>query len=264
MTSYDKIPITLEEYEKWQICKNVNPRTGKDISINGKIFKYLESIDIYNLYINECVNEFDPISLNYLWRKENNNKIIINNDLDNIIFYRDNNNNIKFLERDTLIYLKGYGITTDPITQERLPEHIFDNIEGKKLIEDNEKTLEELALEIFQLFVKISIFIDHNLFLKLTKDELIKLNYEIAEFFINNFNTEQQNLISTNVLKKKKNELEQLNDKDIKIYLLSQFKILLECEIEEFKYMINYIIVGGLGLIIPKIKESYPDYAFSF
>ena len=28
--------------------------------------------------------------------------------------------------------------------------------------------------------------------------------------------------------------------------------------------MINYIIVGGLGLFIPEIKESYPDYTFSF
>jgi hypothetical protein len=41
-------------------------------------------------------------------------------------------------------------------------------------------------------------------------------------------------------------------------------KQLLECDKEEFKYMINYIILGALGIVIPKIKELYPDFSFSF
>ena len=41
--SYDKIPITLDEFEKWQFNKSINPRTGKYISNNGKIYKYLEN-----------------------------------------------------------------------------------------------------------------------------------------------------------------------------------------------------------------------------
>jgi len=28
--------------------------------------------------------------------------------------------------------------------------------------------------------------------------------------------------------------------------------------------MINYIILGALGIVIPKIKELYPDFAFGF
>jgi len=28
--------------------------------------------------------------------------------------------------------------------------------------------------------------------------------------------------------------------------------------------MINYILVGGLTLVIPEVKESYPDFSFTF
>lgn len=262
--SYDKIPITLDEFEKWQFNKSINPRTGKYISNNGKIYKYLELINIKDLYINECITDIDPISLNYLWKTENNQRILLHENLDNIIFYKDNTNNVRFLEKESITHLKGYDITIDPVTQERLPEHIFIDIEGKKIIDEDQKTLDEIAFEVFQLFVKVSIFIDYNLFLNLEKNKLIKINYEISDFFMNNFNHGQRNLISTNVFKKDTTELQNLNETEIKLYLLSQFKILLECDIDEFKYMINYIIVGGLGLFIPEIKESYPDYSFSF
>ena len=262
--SYDDCPVILEELEKWHNIKNINPRTGKKISKNGKIYKYLESVDINSLYISKCINDVDPISLNYLWKTENNKKIIVHTDLNNIIFYKDKKGNVKFLEKDSVIQLKGYGINYDPITKEELPDSIFNNIIGKKLLNENEKTLEQIALDVFQLFINISIFIDYQLFLNLDKKQLTKLNYETSDFFVNNFTKEQQKNISNKVFKKSKEDIEIMNEKDIKIYLLNQFKILLECKNEEYKYMINYIIVGGLGLVIPEVKESYPDYVFTF
>ena len=51
---------------------------------------------------------------------------------------------------------------------------------------------------------------------------------------------------------------------NIQKYLLGQLKVLLSCEKEEYKYMINYIIVGALGIVIPEIKEIYLDFIFSF
>ena len=59
----------------------------------------------------------------------------------------------------------------------------------------------------------------------------------------------------------------QFNDKDIKYiqnYLLNQIEILLTCPNENIKYMLNYIVVGGLSLVIPEIKEQYPDFCFAF
>lgn len=262
--SYNDCPVTLEELEKWYEKKNINPRTCKKISKNGKIYKYLDSVDINSLYIIECINDIDPISLNYLWKIENDKRIIVHTNLNNIIFYKDKRGNGKFLEKDSVIQLKGYGINYDPITKEQLPDSIFDNIIGEKLLNENEKTLEQIALDVFQLFINISIFINYQLFLNLDKKNLIKLNYEVSDFFVNNFTKEQQKKISSDIFLKSNYDIEVLNDDEIKLYLLKQFKILLECKEEEYKYMINYIIVGGLGLIIPEVKENYPDYIFSF
>ena len=65
----------------------------------------------------------------------------------------------------------------------------------------------------------------------------------------------------------KKTIEQDLNDKDIKYiqnYLLNQIEILLTCPNENIKYMLNYIVVGGLSLVIPEIKEQYPDFCFAF
>jgi hypothetical protein len=44
----------------------------------------------------------------------------------------------------------------------------------------------------------------------------------------------------------------------------NQMKMILKCEIEEYRYMINYIILGALGLFISEIKELHPDFSFNF
>jgi hypothetical protein len=257
---YVKDTILIEELEKWLSNKKINPKTNKRIYKSSKIYKFYNSLNLLELYAKNCINDIDPISLNYLWEIKNGEKIIVHN-LNDIIFYKDNRNNIKFFEKESIIYMKGYNINYDPVTKEELPTHIFDAINGKKIIEDSIKTIKELALEVFQLFSNISIFIDYDLFLNLDITNLRKLNYEISEFFKHNFSIEQQNQISRNVLKKNINDI---TKDELQKYLLEQFKILLECPIEDYKYMINYILVGGLSLVIPQVKESYPDYSFDF
>ena len=256
--------VTIDEYEKWLINKNINPKTGKKITKTGKIYKQYEILDIKKLYLENCTNDIDPISLNYLWKLENNKKTIVHNNLDEIIFYKDIKGNIRFLEKESLSYMKGYNITKDPITQEELPKNLFNNIEGEKMINEEEKTLDQLAFDVFQLFNKISIFIDYNLFLNLNKSELLKLNYETSDFYKNNFSKEQQDEISTNIFIKDNDELNLLDTDEIKKYLLNQYKILLEYSNENYKFMINYILVGGLSLVIKSVKENYPQYAFDF
>ena len=49
-----------------------------------------------------------------------------------------------------------------------------------------------------------------------------------------------------------------------KEYILNSFQGLLQYEDDGIKYMANYIILGGLGLVIPKVKSQYPDFSFSF
>ena len=115
--------------------------------------------------------------------------------------------------------------------------------------------------------------------MELDKNQLLKLNYELADFWLQNFSNEQKNKITESVkqnllssenensiviLEKNNKELQEFSLEDIKKYLLNQIKLLLECNDEEFKYMINYIILGALGIVIPKIKELYPDFIFAF
>ena len=55
-----------------------------------------------------------------------------------------------------------------------------------------------------------------------------------------------------------KNEVEKLNINDIQTYLLSNIKKVLEFN----NNLLSYILVGALSLVIPIIKELYPQYCF--
>jgi hypothetical protein len=95
-------------------------------------------------------------------------------------------------------------------------------------------------------------------------DFLILSDHNRQSLDFSNTRIENRQRISNNLFLLSKNEL---NDNDIdfiKRTILENMKILLECEIEEFKFLINYILVGGLGLVIPQVKKDYPDFSFSF
>ena len=38
----------------------------------------------------------------------------------------------------------------------------------------------------------------------------------------------------------------------------------MSCKNDNLKFMINYIVIGSLGIVIPEIKEQYPDFSFEF
>lgn len=39
-------------------------------------------------------------------------------------------------------------------------------------------------------------------------------------------------------------------------------KLLLTCNVEEYKYMISYIIVCALSTVMPEINEDYPGFIY--
>ena len=87
-----------------------------------------------------------------------------------------------------------------------------------------------------------SIFINYESFLSLDKARLFKFNYELRDFWLQNFTNKQRKDISKEtLLYKEQNDMEQDSLENIQKYLLSQLKILLSCEKEEYKYMINYV-----------------------
>jgi hypothetical protein len=214
------------------------------------------------------VDNIDPISLNVFWEFNNEKKEVVypKNKYKNLILYYDSMKHIRCFEKESLQYMKSYNVTKHPVTNDELPSYLFDNIEviDIEAMRENDK-IEDIAFSVFQYFSKISIFIDSDWFLKLEKPKLIKLYYEMKDFWLQNFSEMQRNDISNEIVFiLSTEELDKMNLENIQKYLLNQMKMILKCEIEEYRYMINYIILGALGLFITEIKELYPDFSFNF
>jgi len=291
MKSYNKESVKIQELIVWKKNSNINPRTSREISLTGNVYKYLDKeyqknlvlinklvdsekcvIDPKNCLIEselkliDCIDDRDPISMNIFWRMQENKKVIIYSDESNLILYKDSRGNIRCFEKESLSYLKAYGINKHPVSFEDIPIEILNKVESKNLVEERKtRSNKDFAFEVFQKFLKISIFIDSEWFLNLNKTNLVKFNYELREFYQNNFSEEQKKDISSvEIFTRVDKDLNQLQTEDIIKYLLEQIDILLNIEKEELKYMSNYILIGALGLVIPEIKEMYPDFAFSF
>lgn len=281
-------PLSLEELAKWINDTSYNPRSGCKISENGQLFKvinksYLENKSLVDnlyeklyvkyyldpkIYLCQSNEDRDPISMNLFWEETDGIKKVVYPDDNflNLVIYKDSKNIIRCLELESLKYLKTYHINIHPISQEEIPSLILDKIEIFDIITiQNDKTIENMALDVFQYFSKISIFINYESFLQLDRSRLFKFNYELRDFWLQNFSPKQRKEISKDViLSKDQSTMEEDSLEKIQKYLLDQLKILLSCEKEEYKYMINYIVVGALGIVIPEIKEMYPDFSFNF
>lgn len=214
------------------------------------------------------IDDRDPISMNLFWKEINGIKKIEypEENYSQLVFYSDSKNMLRCLEKETLSYLKTYNLKVHPITSEVIPNELFDNLQLVDLNKIEEaKTIEDIALDVFQYFSKISIFIDYEWFIELDKDKLLKFNYELKDFWLQNVSDSQKKIVSDlPILSKSNEELGEKNKEEIQKYLLDEIKKMLQCEKEEIKYMVNYIILGALGIVIPKIKELYPDFAFAF
>ena len=48
------------------------------------------------------------------------------------------------------------------------------------------------------------------------------------------------------------------------MYLLEQMENILNYKEDDLKFMINYILLGGLSLVIEDVKKYYENFNFSF
>jgi len=266
MKSYKTNSVTKDELIKWKNNPLENPRTSKEISITGQVYKYLkkEYDKIFSFNILDSIDDKDPISMTLFWKIEKEEKVIVYEDINNLILYKDDKHLVRCFEKNSLEYLKAYKIDKHPVTGDNIPKHILDSIKEHDLTEDIISTVDK-AFNLFQKFSKISIFIDSETFTSLEKTKLIKFNYELRDFYINNFSMKQKNEISsTELFKYKENDLQSFSKDKILDYLIDQMNVLLDIEKEEYKYMANYIMIGALGIVIPQIKDMYPDFSFSF
>lgn len=268
----DEHRFEIQDLLEWNIDRNINPKTNRKIKKEGPIYQsYLKKyVEIFPNDINffDAENK-EPISLNSIWILQDDKKKFVYPNYKNLILYKDENNIINCFEKNTINDFVTYNIKKHPVTFSKIPDYVFNMINYKKNI--IEKTIPQRTLEIFQIFVKISIFIDSEDFLNLNSIELDKLYYETSDFFIKNLNDSLINKIKDYGDKEKKHifdfstlEFNEFEFKKKQTILLDSFEILLTYENDQVKSMSYYIILGGLSLLIPKIKNSYPDFCFSF
>jgi len=270
MRTNNKIKYTRGELIKWKRSKLTNPHTNRKIKKDGKIYNKLEEcyLDIYPLNLDplDSVDDKDPISLTIFWTFNKSKKNLIYSNPENLIIYKDDRDLCRCFERSSLEHLKSHKITKHPITDEKIPDKIMDSVDIIDI--SSNKSIEDKALEVFQLFTKISIFIDYTNFINLDLIQLQKLYYEIKDFYTKNIsNTDREKINSDNnalIFSIDISDFNAMDKEDAQGFLLMNIKLLLEYENTTLKYMINYIILGGLSLVIPEIKDNYPSYSFSF
>lgn len=241
----------------WNKNKLQNPFDGKSIKKDSLLYKNLElSYKLvfpngYDFY--DCSNDRDPVSREVFWIKCNNEKKIVYNNLEKLVLYKDKNDKIICFEKESLQHLKYYNILKNPIDNVPIPKKVLDKI---PLLKKEELSIYDYSLTIFQKFTEISIYIDHNLFLKLTDKELIVLNNELKSIYDENIagNLELFNLTKVKFYK--------LITEDKQRYLLDKIKVILNLNDENLKQFKYYIVLGALSIIIPEIKKNYPDFDF--
>ena len=263
--------ITIEQSMIWKRNKLINPKTNRKIKVKGNLYNKLEKYynkNFPNGYdVFDSVDMKDPISLTPFYiEDQSGNKKLIHENPEQLILYRESESIIRCFEKGTIEYLKAYNITKHPVSQKTIPDFIFDDVKTIELNKDI--TVSEKALQVFQIFTYISIFIDYELFLKLDVDALKKLNYELKDFYYQNFSDEDRSKIDKSdgkqFFKYSSPELGDKSDDEIKMYLLEQMENILSYKEDDLKIMINYVVLGGLSLVIDEVKEYYDNFNFSF
>lgn len=241
--------------------------TINDLVQNEQININSDSENIKTLILN-CIDDMDPLSMNIFWKKINGEKQIeyLEKNFSQLVFYTDSKQLLRCFEKETLKYLKTYNLFLHPITYDIIPSYLFDNLDTKDLNKlEEEKTVNDIAYDVFYYLSLDSIFINYELFVNLDKNTLLKFNYEIKDFWLKNLTDSQKIVVSNNPILYLDNEnLESKSIEEIQKYLLEEMKTMIKCNKEDIRHMINYIIVGALSIVIPEIKEVYSDLDFSF
>ena len=141
-------------------------------------------------------------------------------------------------------------------------------IQEKDDIRTEEQKISDYAFSVFQKFSLISIFIEHQWFLKMTEEELDKLYYESSDFYHQNVDDTNKKLMvppDGKAFSTKVNDFKGFNFNKKKMYLLENIDMVISSsEDEGMKTLGKYLMIGGLGVVCKEVREKYPDFAYGF
>ncbi|ADO67130.1 hypothetical protein crov097 [Cafeteria roenbergensis virus] len=252
-------PVTDNELQKWHYNKTVNPRTNRPIKVNGKIYQYLNKQfnKTNKLSLLDVITNEEPITLEKLYN-DTTKQIIVNSK--NYLIWKEDTGRVVTLHYESLVGLQKAKINIHPVTRNIIPDNIFN--EATKLFKNNikksnenpQETLKSLSLRAFQYFNKLSIYIDNDDFCKLPQNKINTLKCELHSFIQENLTIQQKTQFNSKhffLNSTHKNILEDI------IYLMDTVK-------KEDAIFVAYLILGGLILVLPKLKNKYPFLEFSF
>lgn len=255
MKYFKNEPITHNELLIWNKNKTINPRTNRKIKSTSSIYKYLtKEFSKIKLSLLDVFSNEEPITLDSFY-DETTKKLLV--DDNEYLLWLDSQNRIMALHYSSLIGLYKNKKFIHPITLELIPENIFKqaNLLNQKLNNtDEDITLDQLALQVFQHFETLNLFVDYQDFVKLNTFQLQKFTSEIKSFLEANLSQTQKIY-----LKYKK----YFKSNHIKNILIDLQTIMNKIKSED-KIFICYLILGALVLVIPSLKEQYPFLEFSF
>lgn len=272
---------------EWYNNKEINPYSGRTIKEYGPTYKKLnkmyckfikdkqikdnlniKSIDNTKLIDNiepiNSIEDVDIISLNNIWKLVDGTRVLVYDNPDNLITYKDEKGHIHSFEKESIQYLKEYKIFKHPLTKVKIPQYVFDSVNIQ--IKKNEMSENDLITGITSQLTHNSFFLNNEEINELNISQLNKLYYEIYSFYNENI----PNNLKTEILAKKifvvnpyqldKNYIKEKQ----KRFILETLYNFLNFDNELVKINACYIVIGGLTIVSKKIKLKYPDFIFNF
>ena len=246
----------------WKLNPRINPCTNRKISPKGKIYKKFSKSyqENFKLDLNKLEDHIDIISQDRFINILNGKLVWVFTKIEDLVFYQEENI-VRAFTKQSIQYLKLNKMSCHPISGKKIPADIFNSVENIKEVEST--NLQDLAKTFFQLLSKHSIFIDYKKYLKLSEDNLQKLEYELKDFYYKNLGEN----IRKSIDKKDGDQLfknSPTNSDEFKKYLLNEMTTIIKNIDKDSLIFSYYIIVGALSIVIPQVKEDYPNYNFSF
>jgi hypothetical protein len=307
MSSYKNNPVTDNELQEWFNNKLVNPRTKRRIKKLSNTYNYLHKKYIKMSKRNddgnnswqvnlskfqgpakgnhlESFDNKDPISQEDIWVMDDESKMKKASDeipSFKLFSYLDSEEKIRCFNIESFMTLIDNNCTKHPITGLEIEldtinnaKKMFEILKENNIIKDvadtrsEEKKISDYAFSVFQKFSLISIFVDHEWFLKLSEKELDKLYYESSDFYNQNVDSNNKKIMvppDGNAFPLTCNEFNQLILNQKKMELLKNIdKVISSSEDEGMKTLGKYLMLGGLGVVCKEIREKYPDFVYGF